>query len=82
MPPPTVAVLMILVVRESTVTSRLTVVLAPLARSPRPHVTVPLDSEQPGEPGVLVTNVAADGSVSVSTTPFLVRGPLLLTVMV
>ena len=60
-------------------TSITTVIPCPAVRSPRLHVTVPAATRHVGEPGVVVTNLTTPGSVSVTTTPVEVDGPLFLT---
>jgi hypothetical protein len=59
----------------STVTTILTVALAPLGRIPRSHLTV-LVPEQLPMLGVAETNVTPDGKRSVTDTPLVVAGPV------
>jgi hypothetical protein len=62
-----------------TATTRWTVALAPFARSPRFHVTVPADSDPPLS---AETNEVPPGNGSVSTVLVAVEGPLFVTTMV
>ena len=62
-------------------TTIVTVVLAPLVKSPRLQVTVLVPLQVPWL-GVAETKLTPGGKVSVITTPVAASGPLFMTVMV